>query len=137
MQQNFYNELLEIIKSDISSEEMLEKLENYHNSDIVDVLEQVDEETRLKVYKILGIDKTAELFAYYKDVEEYVAELDHEVVADLIESMDSNDAVDVLNELDEEEKDKITKEQEEENERLKATVFFNNWARATRKHFKK
>ena len=38
---------------------------------------------------------------------------------------------------DEEEKDKITKEQEEENERLKATVFFNNWARATRKHFKK
>ena len=35
-----------------------------------------------------------------------------------------------------EEKDKITKEKEAENERLRATVFFNNWARATRKHFK-
>ena len=34
-----------------------------------------------------------------------------------------------------EEKDEITKEKEAENERLKATVFFNNWARATRKHF--
>lgn len=38
---------------------------------------------------------------------------------------------------EDEEKDKITKEQEQENERLKATVFFSNWARATRKHFKK
>lgn len=39
-------------------------------------------------------------------------------------------------EQDNEEKDEITKEKEVENERLKATVFFNNWARATRKHFK-
>lgn len=38
---------------------------------------------------------------------------------------------------DEEEKDEVTKEQERENERLKATVFFNNWARATKKQFKK
>lgn len=38
---------------------------------------------------------------------------------------------------DDEEKDKVTKEQEQENERLKATVFFSNWARATKKHFKK
>lgn len=29
------------------------------------------------------------------------------------------------------------KKQEEENEKLKATVFFNNWARATKKQFKK
>lgn len=36
-----------------------------------------------------------------------------------------------------EEKDEETKEKEIENERLKATVFFSNWARATRKHFKK
>lgn len=38
---------------------------------------------------------------------------------------------------DEEEKDEIIKKQEQENERLKATVFFNNWARATKKQFKK
>ncbi len=42
-----------------------------------------------------------------------------------------------LKDDDEEEKDKITKEKEEENERLKATVFFSNWARATKKQFKK
>ena len=37
----------------------------------------------------------------------------------------------------EEEKDEMAKEKEQENERLRATVFFSNWARATRKHFKK
>lgn len=36
-----------------------------------------------------------------------------------------------------EEKQEIEKEQEIENERLKAKVFFNNWARATKKQFKK
>lgn len=39
--------------------------------------------------------------------------------------------------LDEEEDIEKNKKQEEENERLKAKVFFNNWARATRKQFKK
>lgn len=42
-----------------------------------------------------------------------------------------------LEENKDEEKDEVTKEQQKENERLKATVFFNNWARATKKRFKK
>lgn len=39
-------------------------------------------------------------------------------------------------EEDNEEKDEIAKEKEVENERLKATVFFYNWARATQKQFR-
>lgn len=35
------------------------------------------------------------------------------------------------------EKTEEEKEKEIENEKLKATVFFNNWARATKKQFKK
>lgn len=42
-----------------------------------------------------------------------------------------------LEENKDEEKNEVTKEQQKENERLKATVFFNNWARATKKRFKK
>lgn len=42
-----------------------------------------------------------------------------------------------LKDNEDDEKDNITKEKEEENERLRATVFFSNWARATKKHFKK
>ncbi len=114
MQQNFYNELLEIIESNLSNEEILEQLENYHYGDIVDVLETVDTNTRLKVYQILGRDRTAELFAYYDDVEEYIKELDPETAADIIELMDSSDAVDVLNELDEKDKDKIIELMDEE-----------------------
>ena len=41
-----------------------------------------------------------------------------------------------IDKFEEEDKEKI-KKQEEQNERLKATVFFNNWARATKKQFKK
>ena len=40
-------------------------------------------------------------------------------------------------ELLDDKKTQEEKEKEQENERLKATVFFNNWARATKKQFKK
>ena len=39
MQKNFQEEVLEIIHSDLSDEEKVYELENYHYSDIVDVLE--------------------------------------------------------------------------------------------------
>ena len=43
-----------------------------------------------------------------------------------------------IEQLEDDGKNEIEKKkQEEENERLKATVFFNNWARATKKQFKK
>jgi len=114
MQQNFYLELKELILSSLSDEEILERLEDYHYSDIVDVLETLTKEDRIRVYSILGVSKTAELFSFYNDVEEYINELSPEFAADLLELMDSSDAVDVLNELEEEDKDKILELMEEE-----------------------
>lgn len=114
MQKNFHEELLELINSDLSNEEKLYQLENYHYSDIVDVLEILEKEDRLSIYLILGIERTAELFSFYNDVEEYIKELTPELAASIVELMDSNDAVDVLNELEEEDKDKIIELMEEE-----------------------
>ena len=68
MQQNFYLELKELILSSLSDEEILERLEDYHYSDIVDVLETLTKEDRIRVYSILGVSKTAELFSFYNDV---------------------------------------------------------------------
>lgn len=114
MQKIYQDELLQVIQSDLSKQEILERLENYHFSDIADALEQTTTEKRLYIYSVLGLEKTAEIFSFYENVEDYIKELSPEYAADLLERMHSDDAVDVLNELDEDDKDKLIDLMEED-----------------------
>lgn len=104
---DYVQEILELLKSGKSDDEIKELLDDYHEYDIASVLEILSEEERQKFYGILGIEKTAEVFSYLDDVEEYIEELDYDQAADIIEQMDVDDAIDVLDELDEEDKEKI------------------------------
>lgn len=108
MPKEFFQELKDIILSkDLSNEEIIEKLENYHDSDVADALEGVSKEDRLKIYSIIGIERTAEIFAFYDDVEVYIEELSPELAADVLEKMDADEALEVLNELEDEDKTEI------------------------------
>ena len=107
MQKDLENELLELLNSNLSKEELLDRLDDYHDSDIADALEKMSKDDRLKIYSIIGIDKTSNIFAFYDDVEKYIDELTPDMAADIVEKMDSNDAANVLNELDDDDKDEI------------------------------
>ena len=100
-------ELKDILLSNISKEELYEKLENYNDSDIADVLESLTEEERLNVYKKISIERLSYIFSYYENVEDYIEEVSPDYAADIIQEMDTNDAIDVLNELEEEDKSEI------------------------------
>lgn len=114
MQKIYQGELLQVIQADLSKQEILERLENYHFSDIADALEQTETEKRLYIYSVLGLEKTAEIFSFYEYVEDYIKELSPEYAADLLECMHSDDAVDMLNKLDEDDKDKLIDLMEED-----------------------
>lgn len=114
MQKIYQGELLQVIQADLSKQEILERLENYHFSDIADALEQTATEKRLYIYSVLGLEKTAEIFSFYEYVEDYIKELSPEYAADLLECMHSDDAVAMLNKLDEDDKDKLIDLMEED-----------------------
>ena len=101
---DYENELIQIIRSHQSPAIIRELLEDYHDSDLADVLELLTPQERLRIYKILGIEATSEMFAYLEEPEEYIEELDEELAADILENMDADDAADILEELDEEKK---------------------------------
>ena len=84
--------------------ELRDELEDYHDSDLADLLEQLAVADRRRLYRILGLDRMSDVFAYLEDVGRYIEELDAEMAADVIEGMDADDAVDVLEELDEDKK---------------------------------
>ena len=105
--EEFLNELLEIIRSNKSNKVKKEELLQYHDSDIADVFNLLDDSEKLELAKILGKEKTSDIIAYLENSDQFLDLLRDEDAADVIELMDADDAVDVLEDLDQENRDKI------------------------------
>ena len=97
---DYTEELLILLRSRRPIAELRQEMEDYHDSDLADLLEQLSVADRRRMYRILGLERTSDVFAYLEDVGTYIEELDSEMAADVIEGMDADDAVDVLDELD-------------------------------------
>ncbi len=101
------NEIVELIRSGNAPNVIAEKLNDYHDNDISNILDELDERERSVLYRILGIERVSEVFAYLDDPQKYLGELEPERAADIIEKMDADDAVDVLEEMDEETRNQL------------------------------
>lgn len=124
---DFIQEILEIIRSNLPNEQIKEKLLEYHDSDIADVLDYLDEDERLRVAKILGVEEVSEVLTYMEDADELLEQISDEKVADIIENLDADDAVDLLQEMEEEEQEKILEliEDEEIKEDIELILSFD------------
>ena len=98
---DYEEELLSIIRSDLSSSEIREKLTDYHDNDIASVLEELEAEERDRLHNALGSEAMSDVVPYLEDAGEYLAELEAEEAADIIEQMDADEALEVLDDLDE------------------------------------
>lgn len=99
-EKNYVQELVDIIRSGLPEDELVDRISDYHDNDIADALTKLDKEERVKVYYAMGAERMAEIFAYLDDAEDYLRELPMESVARVISEMDSDDAVDVLEDMD-------------------------------------
>lgn len=106
-ERNYSEELLEILNSSLSDEEKKQKILSYHESDIADVVDLLEESDRKEIFRILGDDASGDVLIHTDDISDVIDDLDPDKAADIIESMDADDAIDVLDELDEDQKQKI------------------------------
>lgn len=104
---DYAGELLGLLHSGRPLAELRELLDDYHDGDLADVLEQLGETERKRLYRVLGTERMSDVFAYLEDVGTYLEELGDEIAADVIEGMDADDAVDVLEELDDEKRQEL------------------------------
>ena len=111
---DYEQELTQLIESDLPDKELRERLTDYHENDIANVLEALTPAKRKRLYRILGIEIVSEIFTYLEDVGKYIEELDSDKAADIIESMDADDAVDILDELEEDKSSEIISLMDEE-----------------------
>lgn len=99
---DYIQELVALIRSGEDREKIAEELTNYHDNDISNALDELNENERKRLYHLLGDERVSEIFAYLDDPGKYLGEMELERAADIIENMDADDAVDVLEEVDEE-----------------------------------
>ena len=104
---NYVKELVQIIRSGLTKDELMEHLSNYHEHDIAGALEQLTPEERKRLYPVLGTELVSEIFTYIEDPDEYLMEIPLESAAKVISHMDSGDAVDILEEMDDSTQEKL------------------------------
>ena len=111
---DYVKELVEIINQEERDDKLAEKLSAYHENDIAEAFELLDEKGRRKLYRVLDTEWMSEVFAYLDDVGTYLEELEADDAADIIENMDADDAVDVLQEVDDNVREKLVSLMNEE-----------------------
>jgi magnesium transporter len=90
--------------------ELQELVEKVHPSDLADILEELDEEHRLRLIGLLPASTAGETLAEMEEVEhpeELLARLEPQKLAEVVEEMPDDDAADLIGELDPEEQARV------------------------------
>ena len=103
----FIKEIVDLIRSGLSKEKLTEKLQDYHDNDIAQALENLDKNERIAFYHLLDTEWLSEIITFLDEPEKYISEIEIEKLAAVINEMDSDDAVDLLEEIDEDVKEKL------------------------------
>lgn len=103
---NYVDEIIGIIKSNVSPNAMKERLEDYHENDIAEVLPTLTVAERKKLYRILDVSMISSIFEYAEcsDAAIYLNEVDLKKAAKIVEHMESDAALEILGALDKEKK---------------------------------
>ncbi|MBQ6570617.1 MAG: magnesium transporter [Clostridia bacterium] len=101
---DYIAEITAIIRSNDSPRIMLGRLEDYHGSDIADVIGTLDIRERKKFYRVCSADMLAEIFEHFdeKEAGTYLNEMDIRKAAWVVSKLDTDTAVDILREIDKE-----------------------------------
>lgn len=97
----YVEEIISLIRKSTDAETLITQLNEYHENDIAEALEELTAEERKVLYSILDSERISEILAYMDDPSIFLAELEKEKIVEVFDNMDSDDAVDILEELDE------------------------------------
>ena len=117
MESGYVQEIVSLVRNEAMSENLARKLERYHENDIAEALELLTSDERKNLYKVLGVERTSEIFSYLDDAGIYLEEMELAEATEIIGNMDSDDAVDVLENMDEDTQKKIVSSLNEESSR--------------------
>lgn len=93
---DYEHELIALIKSNLSPKALKERLSDYHDNDIADILELLGSDERMKLYRILDAQELADILEYAEEPSVYLKELPLRKCIDVLCCMDSASTAEYL-----------------------------------------
>ena len=86
----FAEEILKLIRSNMSPKLLAEQLSDYHANDLANVLPVLSPKERSTIYRILNTDDLAEVMEYAdEDADHYLDEMDPRKAAEVLSHMET------------------------------------------------
>ena len=104
IQQDYVQEIIDLIRSGETEEQIRENLEEYHANDIASALPLLEEEERKFLYSLLDNERLSEVMEYAEHGYEYLEEISPSRAGIVLSEMEPDDAVDLLKEANPEKK---------------------------------
>ncbi len=100
--QDYSQDILQIIRSNTSPAAMADRLEDFHENDLAEVLPKLTEAERCKLYRILDVDMLSDIFEYTEeeDAAGYLGEMDVKKAAAILSGMETASLADVLDKVE-------------------------------------
>ncbi len=97
-------EIIDILRSNASPRVIADKLSDYHEADIAEILDIITEQERKKLYRIISLESLSDIIESVEEDEakQYLDEMDLRKAAALLSNMEPDKAVVVLREIQKE-----------------------------------
>ncbi len=93
---DYQAEITAILRSNLTPKMMEEKISAYHENDIAEAMENLQQADRAKLYRILDAETLAEVLEYTENIGEYIDELSISKKVQVLSEMEVSTAVEVL-----------------------------------------
>lgn len=99
---DYKTEILRIIRSNASPKVMCDRLSDYHENDLAEVLPDLSPKERKKLYRVMDTSVLSGIFEYTEeeDVSHYLDEMDIRKAVAVLSDMEADAAVEVLREIE-------------------------------------
>ena len=96
--QDYGKEILNVVRSNVSPAVLAKRLQDFHENDLADVLEELSVVERCKLYRVLDMDMLSDIFEYTDEdtVVKYLEEMEVKKAAAILSRMETNVLADVL-----------------------------------------
>jgi magnesium transporter len=104
----FSEEIVALIRSDLTPKKMRERIEDYHEKDIALAMEELTEEESKRLFRLLPMETLVSVLEYSEDIAKHFAPLSMRRKVEALSMMEASTAVELLQQLSKLERDSLT-----------------------------
>ena len=104
----FSDEIVALIRSDLTPKKMQERIEDYHEKDIALALEELNDQERKRLFRLLTMETLVSVLEYSEDILAHFQTLTMRQKVEALSMMEVATAVELLQQLGKQERDSLT-----------------------------